>query len=188
MTGEAIERGVRRRRGAVVAGLAGIEGYILLRYVEFGALFHLFVHGLLGAGIALALHAGWRARRPRATPDGAGLEVVGCAVTGHLVSALPDVAFLLLEIPHAPWMDALVAHISIHFVPVPLALTFGVFGAGVLAQLARLEQHRAALTTAVAASLLLPAIGLALRSPLPTSLAELRDDERIALACVLPAR
>jgi hypothetical protein len=124
----------RRATAAIAVLVVVIEGYFLVRYLAFGALFHLYVHGLLGVGLALAGHAAWRARRP----GGAGApELLGVALAGHIASAVPDVLFLTAEIPHAAWMDVFVAHISIHFVPAPLALTFAVLAAGVAAQVAR---------------------------------------------------
>jgi hypothetical protein len=173
----------RRATAAIAVLVVVIEGYFLVRYLAFGALFHLYVHGLLGVGLALAGHAAWRARRP----GGAGApELLGVALAGHIASAVPDVLFLTAEIPHAAWMDVFVAHISIHFVPAPLALTFAVLAAGVAAQVARVAGAARVLALSALLAVALPAGGLAARSPLPSSIEDLRADPRIALTCALP--
>jgi hypothetical protein len=161
-----------------------VEGYLLYRYAAFGALFHLFVHGYVGMGLGLAAHAGWRvlgARGPR--PAG---EVVGAAVAGHLAAAVPDVLFLAADLPHARWMDVFVAHISVHFVPAPLALALAVLALGVGAQVLATTRGRAREVLALSiAPVAVLAVGLALRSPIPSTLEDLRADPRIALTCDL---
>jgi hypothetical protein len=77
---------------------------------------------------------------------------------------------------HAPWMDVFVAHIGLHFVPAPLAVTFAVLAAGLLSwPLLRLEVRGVAIALAAVALLTILAIPLLSPGP-PATLEELCAD------------
>jgi hypothetical protein len=100
--------------------------------------------------------------------------------------AAPDVLFLALDTPHAGWMDVFGAHISLHFVPAPVAWAYAAFAVAVVAaSLGALGRRRPAAGLAVAVVVLLVA-GLAVRQPLPRTLDDVRGDPEIAWSCTLP--
>jgi hypothetical protein len=173
------------RRLLVAAAVAVVgEVYLALRYAEFGALFHYWLHGLWGMAAGLAVVVLWRTARSPRSP--AGAQLVAAAAVGRLLFAVPDVLFLALDTPHAGWMDVFGAHISLHFVPAPIAWAYATFAVAVVAaSLGALGRRRLAAGLAVAVGVMLTA-GLAVRDPLPRTLDDVRADPRIAWSCALP--
>jgi hypothetical protein len=173
------------RRGFLVAALAALEAWLLVRYREFGAQFHYFLHGFAGVAVGLALLTLVRARQQ----PGTGAWRVSpwlVAALGHVFSAFPDVLFLTVEALHVGWMDVFLAHISIHFIPAPFALPYALFALAVVSWLAqRLGRVRLGALVGVLVLATL-AVALAVRDPLPRSLEEIRDEPAIALRCQLP--
>ncbi len=174
---------MRRLLIAAALAFAG-EVYLALRYAEFGALFHYWLHGLWGMAAGLAVIVLWRwARSPQTGP---GAQLVVAAAVGRLLFAVPDVLFLVLDTPHAGWMDVFGAHISLHFVPVPVAWAYAAFAVAVVAaSLGALGRRRPAAGLGVAVVVLLAA-GLTVRQPIPRTLDEVRGDPEIAWSCTLP--
>ncbi|CAN5849076.1 hypothetical protein BH20ACT7_BH20ACT7_19120 [soil metagenome] len=173
------------RRLLVTAALALVgEVYLAVRYAEFGALFHYWLHGLWGMAAGLAVVVlGRSARSPRTGP---GAQLVAAAAVGRLLFAAPDVLFLALDTPHAGWMDVFGAHISLHFVPAPVAWAYAAFAVAVVAaSLGALGRRRPTAGLGVAVVVLLVA-GLAVRQPLPRTLDDVRGDPEIAWSCTLP--
>lgn len=166
----------------VAAAVAVAEAYLLSRYQAFHALWHFWLHSLLGAGLGAAVLTGVSAARRR-QPSAVAVWMAGFA--GHLLSALPDVLFLAAGVLHAPWMDVFAAHIGIHFLPAPLAVTFAVFALGLLSW-PLLMDGRVRTAAGVAAVTVLAVISVPAVSPgPPSSLEELRAAPQ--LACRLPA-
>jgi hypothetical protein len=179
-----------------VGAIVGVEVFLFVRYLEFGALFHFFVHSFAGAGLAIATVVGYRVCRPGATPPPAsqpalqpalqpGLQFWAVALVGHLAAGLPDVLFLLLDLPHRSWMDAFVAHVAIHFVPAPLLTTAVVFVAGLAALVAQSYGRRRLAGACVLATLAVMSVALVARGPLPGTLEEVRATPGVALWCPL---
>lgn len=173
------------RRGPAVVAPALIvlaEVYLVVAYQRFHALWHYWLHGLIGAGLGVAVLVIASALRRR-RPSTAGIWAA--AALGHLFSAFPDVLFLQAGVLHAAWMDVFAGHIAVHFLAAPLAVSFAIFAAGLLGVPLLHGGGRIASIVLAAVTLasviLLP---LAAGGP-PATLEELRDDPR--LACVLPA-
>lgn len=167
-------------RLALAAGLVALESYVFLRYREFGAQFHYLLHGFVGAAAGLALLVS-----ARLTGHGAGVAPWVAAAIGRLISALPDVLFLTVEVPHQRWMDVFVAHIAVHLVPSAVTWTLVLFSLSVFATTALLLGHRVAAAGGVCLTMVLAVGGLVLREPIPRTLEELRS--RPQLTCVIPA-
>jgi hypothetical protein len=173
-----------RRWSAVAAPgmLVLAEVYLAIEYLRLHASWHYWLHGLIGVGLGVAVMVIASALR-RSRPSTA--VVCGAAALGHVFAAFPDVLFLQAGVLHASWMDVFAAHIGVHFLPAPLAVSFAIFAGGLLGvPLLHGGRRTAAVAIAVAtiASLiaLLPVAG----GP-PETLEELRTDRQ--LACVLRA-
>lgn len=93
------------------APAAAVETLLFLSYRSHDARFHWFTHFFVGASAGLIAMAGVAARRQRAI----SLPLLWI-VAAHLFAMFPDLLFLA-GIPHQPWMDLFLAHISSHFVP-----------------------------------------------------------------------
>lgn len=166
---------------ALVAG----ELSLYLRYASLDGQFHYWLHGLLGWALgllaltALRLRAGGDARPVRFT----AWEAVGLA---HLYSAFPDILFLTGEVLHARWMDVFALHITVHFIPAPVLTALVLFLLATASYgLAMSRRRRAAaggLITAVAIlAVAILAVAVTFAAPLPSSIADLRNDPRLAL-------
>ncbi len=155
---------MRVLRVAGFATLVAVEALLGWSYAVRGTAWHLLLHTGIGAGLGLAAAgtvAALRSRPVRALP---------WAVLGQLVSAGPDLIFVLVREPHRRWMDVFVGHVSVHTAPQPLLIGLAVFVVGGWAWYAGTTGRRTAgLLLAVAAVGTL-AIGLALHRPLPTRL------------------
>ncbi len=172
-------------RRLVVVGLVAAAGewYFAVRYAAFGALFHYWLHGLLGVAAGLIAVVAVRTARPGRPHH---VDVVSAALLGRLFFAAPDVIFLALDTPHAGWMDVFGAHISVHFVPAPVPFAYAVFVLAVVAAAAVTAGLRRAGAVLAAVAVALFVGGLAVRAPLPRTLDEVREAPGIAWVCPLP--
>jgi hypothetical protein len=161
----------RRQRLAAVL-VAAVELYFFSRYAENGALFHFWLHLLLGAWVGLGLltvHRLLTRRGSRVRPWNAGFF-------GHMHSALPDVLFLAVGLLHATWMDVFALHITAHFLwPNALVAGLVLWSLAVLAHGAAVWGARRLATVALAAGVAFLGAGVSLRAPLPSTLGELRE-------------
>jgi hypothetical protein len=158
------------RRPVTAVAVVAFEVWLHLQYAALGAQFHFWLHGLFGATLGLLALAAWRVVRRRVAP----VAPWEAGFLGHLVSAAPDLLFLGFGVLHVAWMDVFALHISLHFVPYPLPTQLGMFLVALAAYVSAAEDRpRLALVGGVAVAAV-TAVGLALRSPLPASLAELQ--------------
>jgi hypothetical protein len=89
-----------------------VEVLLYLSYRHHDARFHWFLHFFVGTSaalIAMAVLTYWSARPVR-------LPLLWL-LTGHIIAMLPDVLWNLQLLPHQPWMDVFLLHISAHFIP-----------------------------------------------------------------------
>ena len=138
------------------------------QYQIHGTSWHFLVHSMIGVGLGLSAATFWTAhKRQAANPWVWGL-------VGQLVSMLPDFMFIILRMPHDPWMDVFVGHISIHTSPAPLIVSLVVFSLGIWSWYCGsvLKRYRLSLTLAGAAIILL-LLALSLHRALPSSLHDL---------------
>lgn len=156
------------------------EAYLYWRYAALDALFHYWLHSLAGATIGLFLLTLWGVirRRPPQQAWAAGF-------LGHLYSATPDVLFLAAGVLHVAWMDVFALHITIHFIPAPLAVLFVVFTVTLGSWAAASLGRRRAAVSGLAGVVALLATALALAGEPPATLQDLRRDPRLALLCPL---
>ena len=163
------------------------EGYLYIRYVQLGAEFHFWLHGLFGAALGLAALTAVRMLRSHRRGSDPARGVVAPwegGFLGHLYSAVPDVLFLGFGVLHVLWMDVFAFHITLHFIPAPLVamlmlfvLTLGAYGLA-----ASRHPGSAAGTLAVASGVLVVAVLLA--EPIPNSLTDLHIDRGFGLCPV----
>ena len=148
--------------------LVAFEVLMLQQYVARGTAWHGLIHSLAGWGAGLAAGALVASVRGRATRG------IGWAVAGQLVSAAPDVAYILANRPHRPWMDVFVGHIPVHTAWAPVLLTFGFFvAAGWAWWLASVGLPRAGAGLSLAATVVF-GIALLRADPVPSQLIEFR--------------
>lgn len=173
---------MRMRRLLTVALVLAAEGYLYYRYALLGAQFHFWLHALFGAALGFALLAllGVARRRPVGDVWAAGLG-------GHLYSAFPDILFLAGGVLHYLWMDAFALHISLHFIPFPLALMLLVFTLSLCGWTAAVLGRRGLALGLVAATVVVTSGALWARTPLPTTLEQVREVRTLALLCPLAA-
>lgn len=161
----------RRQRVAAVLVVA-VELYFFARYAENGALFHFWLHLLLGGWLGLGLltvHRLVRRRASQVRPWNAGFF-------GHMYSAVPDVLFLAAGLLHAAWMDVFALHITAHFLwPNALVAGLVLWSLAVLAHAAAVCGARRLATGALLGGVAVLAVGVAFRAPLPSTLGELRE-------------
>ncbi len=163
-----------RRQQVAAALVAAVEGYFFARYAENGALFHFWLHLLLGGWVGLALltlHRLTTRRASRVRPWNAGFF-------GHMYSAVPDVLFLMVGLLHASWMDVFALHITAHFLwPNALVAGLVLWSLAVLAHAAAVWGASRVAVGALAASVAFLVAGVGLRAPLPGTLGELRAEQ-----------
>ena len=163
----------RRQRVAAVLVVA-VEVYFFIRYAENGALFHFWLHLLLGGWVGLGLLTLHRLATRRTSP----VRPWNAGFFGHMYSAVPDVLFLMIGLLHYLWMDVFALHITAHFLwPNALVAGLVLWTLAVLAHGAAVCGGRALAAGALATSLAFLATGIALRAPLPSTLEELRESE-----------
>lgn len=162
----------KRQRVAAVLVIA-VELYFFYRYAENGALFHFWLHLLLGGWVGLGLltvHRLVTRRGSRVRPWNAGWF-------GHMYSALPDVLFLMVGLLHGTWMDVFALHITAHFLwPNALVAGLVLWCLAVLAHGAAVWGARRVAAGALLIGVAFLAAGVALREPLPSTLGELRGE------------
>lgn len=94
------------------AFFAVAEVLLYLSYQHQDARFHWFLHIFVGTSAALvtmAVLTYWSGRTIRFP--------LLWLLTGHLIAMLPDILWTLQWLPHQPWMDVFLLHISSHFIP-----------------------------------------------------------------------
>ena len=103
---------LRLRRSWRLALFAAAEVLLYLSYQHHDARFHWFLHFFVGTSaalIAMAVLTFWSARPVRFP--------LLWLLMGHLIAMLPDILWNLQVLPHQPWMDVYLLHISSHFMP-----------------------------------------------------------------------
>jgi hypothetical protein len=102
-----------RPRGllAQLAVLVAAEVWLFASYRGHDAGFHWATHFLVGLTAAALFNLGWLLVA-RAPAPGQILSILAA----HLVAMLPDFLFSA-GIPHHPWMDVFLAHVSAHDIP-----------------------------------------------------------------------
>jgi hypothetical protein len=171
---------MRPRHLIAPAVVVAFEVWLWLEYAQLDALLHYWLHALLGAAFAVGAVTGVALVRRRA-PRGAW----SAGALGHLYSAIPDVLFLAAGILHVAWMDVFALHITVHFIPVPLATLFALFVLTLGAWAACALGRRRLSAASLAAALLLTFVAFAAADAPPSTLEELRAEPRIALLCPL---
>lgn len=86
------------------------ELVIFLSYQHSDGRFHWFLHFFVGATVtltALAAQTWWSGRVLR--------YPLLWVLLGHLLAMIPDLLFAIM--PHQPWMDLFLVHVSAHFMP-----------------------------------------------------------------------
>ncbi len=156
---------------AAYAGVLTLEIAVAVAYAGRGTWWHYLLHQFVGWGLGLAVAGVLMAlRRSSFVPP------VGAAVTGQVVSIVPDLAFTYLRMPHTPVMDVWVGHISIHRGPSPVLVALAVLLLGGESWLAAAYGRKgSALGLAAAAAVNLTAAWL-LAESLPGRLADYDTD------------
>ncbi len=168
------------RRMLSVAVVLAVEGYLYYRYALLGAHFHFWLHALFGAALGCSLLAVFAVVRRR--PLG---NVWGVGLTGHLYSAFPDLLFIGGGVLHYLWMDAFALHISLHFIPAPLVTMLAVFALSLGGWAAATLGRRRVAVGLVGCAVVATTAALSVRTPLPTSLEEFREERTLAFFCPL---
>jgi hypothetical protein len=101
------------------------------------------------------------------------------------VAVLPDILFLAAGVLHAYWMDVFALHVTIHFVPAPLATLLVFFSLSLAALVAADAGSRRLALGCAGLGVVVLALALTLRAPVPHSVEELRNRPGIAFACPL---
>lgn len=86
------------------------ELVIFFSYQHSDVRFHWFLHFFVGATVALtalAVQTCWSSRILR--------YPLLWILLGHTLAMIPDPLFAIM--PHQPWMDLFLLHISVHFIP-----------------------------------------------------------------------
>jgi hypothetical protein len=89
-----------------------VEVLLYLSYQHHDARFHWFLHFFVGTSaalIAMAVLTYW-SNRPIRFP-------LCWLLTGHIIAMFPDILWNFRWLPHQPWMDVFLLHISSHFIP-----------------------------------------------------------------------
>lgn len=103
---------LRFRRSWGPALFVAAEVLLYLSYRHHDARFHWFLHFFVGTSaalLAMPVLTFWSARPVRFP--------LLWLLTGHLIAMLPDILWNLQVLPHQPWMDVFLLHISAHFIP-----------------------------------------------------------------------
>ncbi len=160
----------RTRLVLVLLLLLGLELLLWRGYASFRTTWHYLLHTGLGVGAGLAAGALLSAARRRPTTG------LAWGTGGQLVSVAPDVMFRMMAMPHERWMDAFLAHITIHTSPLPLLATTSSGVLGTWAWYAACSGRRRVAVGLAVGALVLLAVALALHTPIPTSLADYYED------------
>ena len=166
---------LRGRRTVTAAVVVTVETYLFVRYLQAGALFHFWLHLLLGGYVGLSVLAVLRLRRSRA---GRSWRPWEAGFVGHLYSALPDVLFLAAGVLHVLWMDVFALHITVHFLwPNALVAGLALWTLAVVAYTAAALGRAPVAAAALTLSVLVLGTGLVLRAPLPSTLEQVRQQQ-----------
>lgn len=131
------------RVGALLITLVAVAVEVAL-YVTYQAhegRYHWFTHFFIGAGVALIAMTVWIVEEKRPVP----FPVIWL-VAGHLIAMLPDFLFAR-GIPHRPWMDVFLGHLSAVLLPGHNLIWYAAFLvtlAGYVAADARLRSQQVA--------------------------------------------
>ncbi|MCS6288674.1 MAG: hypothetical protein H8K10_06810 [Nitrospira sp.] len=100
------------RLGWQSALFATAEVLLYLSYQHHDARFHWFLHFFVGTSAALFVMAvlAYRSIRTIRFP-------LLWLMTGHAIAMFPDILWNFQLLPHEPWMDVFLLHISSHFIP-----------------------------------------------------------------------
>ena len=170
------------RRAVWPLAVLAVEAVLFSRYRSYGALWHFWLHALLGGALGFTvLTVVALARRQ---PVG-GTAPWRAAAGGHLYSAMPDVLFVAAGVLHAWWMDVFALHMTAHFLPSPLLSLFAVFALALFGWAAVTTGRRGVAMGCIGCSVVLGAGLVALRTPPPSTLDEVRADPAIAFLCPL---
>ncbi|MCA1711234.1 MAG: hypothetical protein LC789_06160 [Actinobacteria bacterium] len=138
-------------------GLLALELVVADAYYARGTWWHFLLHQFVGWGLGLSVAALLR------------LPAVPAMVGGQLVSIFPDLMFRFMRMPHEPYMDWWVGHISMHRGPSPMLVGFAVLVLGGLGWF--LAPRRAAVVVALSGPVLL-LVACLLASPIPSKLSD----------------
>ncbi len=111
----ATDRAVRRLRPrsliAQFAVLAVAEVGLFMNYHSHDASFHWTTHFLVGLTAASLFNLGWLLVTDAPAPG-----QIASVLAAHLIAMFPDFLFGA-QIPHHPWMDVFLLHITAHDIP-----------------------------------------------------------------------
>lgn len=170
------------RRTLWPLALVAMEALFVSRYLHYGAMWHFWLHALMGAAAGLTLLtliALWRRQRVR------GAAPWRAVIGGHVFSAMPDILFITVGVLHFWWMDVFAVHISVHFIPAPLLSLYVLLAISVTGWAAVTLGHRRSAAALVAVTVVAAAVLLAFREEPPRTLEGVRDDPQIAWLCPL---
>lgn len=168
----------RHRVTAVL--VVAFEVWLYIRYAALGAQFHFWLHTLFGAALGLVALTVLRLVRRR--PDGSTAPWEA-GWLGQFYSVFPDILFLAFGVLHMFWMDVFALHISLHFVPRPLATMWMLFTLSLLAYGLSRSGSRRPSTVVLAVFVTAGAVSLALAPDAPVTLGEITDHDGLALMC-----
>lgn len=160
------------RRHVLTACLIIFAEVIFYRqYASLDAEFHFWIHGLFGAAIGLTAVTLWSLvkRKPAAI---SGWEA---GALGHIYSAVPDILFVAFGVLHMYWMDIFALHISIHFLPAPVATMLIIFLLALIAFGLSADGYRKASSGCLVVALIILSTALFFKSPVPTNLREIQS-------------
>jgi hypothetical protein len=161
------------RRAAVAAawaGLLALQYLVAVAYLDRGTWWHYLLHQQVGWGLGLAVAALVAAFTRYRIP------AVVALVGGQLVSIVPDLKFRFQGMPHTPFMDLWLGHISIHTGPSPVLVALGSVLLGGWAYVASESSRRRLAVAGAGASAALVLGACLLAAPVPGELAEFPTD------------
>lgn len=169
------------RRHIVTACLIIFVEVIFYRqYASLNAEFHFWLHGLFGAAIGLTAVTVWNLVK-RKQPALSGWEA---GALGHIYSAVPDIIFVAFGVLHMYWMDVFALHISIHFLPAPVATMLIIFLLSLIAYGLTAEGYRKGAGGCLVLALLILSTALLFKAPVPTNLREVQShNQKYAWLC-----
>lgn len=160
------------RRHIITTSVIVIAETLFYRqYAHVGAEFHFWLHGLFGAALGVGAVTLWsiiKRSNSKLSPWEAG-------VLGHFYSALPDILFVGAGVLHMYWMDIFALHISIHFIPHPVATMLVIFLISLGAYGFARESHYRAASILLGSAVVVLAVSLVLREPVPRNLYQLQS-------------
>lgn len=160
-----------RRHVITASFIVFIEVILYRQYASLNSEFHFWLHGLFGAAIGLTALTIWNlvSRKPAAI---SGWEA---GFLGHIYSAVPDILFIIFGVLHMYWMDVFALHISVHFLPAPVATMLGIFFISLMAYGLSSDGYRKAATACLVVMVSVLSISTAFKAPVPTNLREVQN-------------